>query len=443
MNTEEQTPPNDPKSELLALAAAVERPELLGQMSADLFFAHADAFRFLAEHRREIESCPETWMRWHKLFRVNHRVALLLQSTGDEMHSAWNGEYWLETLEELRAARAALRLRADLSEAADALSRGEPFDLGHISRELDNAARRRGAAAFVDLKSAVRDLVGQLEQEHSDPESRYGLRTGIAPVDELLLGLHPGRLYIVAARPARGKTAFASQAAWHVAASGSPVFFSSLEMTPADIGRRIVQQLSGGNLDMRGAGERDFAAVARATVEAARARVLFSTSPTLGQIEQEAAEAVRGHGAKLVVVDYLQRVQLPGIEAKRVDIVGEISTRLKDLALRLSVPVLACAQLSRAHESERRLPTLADLRESGSIEADADVVLALHGETEASTARVVNVDCLVLKNRHGPIDRIRLSFDRPSTRFSATPPVEPSDLPRTERRRATAPCPDP
>lgn len=241
-----------------------------------------------------------------------------------------------------------------------------------------------------------------------------GLPTGFPALDSLLGGLQPGELVVVAARPSVGKTALGTAIARN---AGVGVFFASLEQSRHELGDRLLSSEARVDGHSIRSGRPAPAAVARIT----QARVHLSAGVVMHvddgsrqncqRIAANARRLRRQHGIGLVVVDYLQLVDPDDRKAPRHEQVGSVSRRLKGLARELNVPVVAMAQLSRSADGER--PRLSHLRESGSIEADADVVMLMHREEH----RPDEVEVNVAKQRNGPTGCVTLRFRREFTRF--------------------------
>jgi len=244
------------------------------------------------------------------------------------------------------------------------------------------------------------------------------LRTPWLDLDAYLTGWHPGRMYVVGARPASGKSILGLQAAVGLAASGT-VLFSSLEMSRGDLMSRLIAQRAGVDLTSweRGAltaQEWERVAKIRAWTQRLPLHVDARPDQSVAQIVAKARTVARRTGnLRAVVVDYLGLIRTPADRRGRWEHVGDISRSLKLLAQKLDVPVIALAQLNRGsvEGGKQRDPNLADLRESGSIEQDADVVLLLQRRLTAEGGDSGILDVIVGKNRHGRVGKFGLTFD--------------------------------
>jgi len=243
-----------------------------------------------------------------------------------------------------------------------------------------------------------------------------GLKTGFADIDQLTSGLRPGQLIVIAARPGEGKTTLAGNIAEHVAVRlGEPALFFSLEMTERELLDRFVSSLSGIPLSTILQGDVSDPAFLPALESLRNALLLVDDTPALHvqQIRARALRAKRRHGLGLVVVDYLQLVRAKA--ERRHEEVATVSRALKALAKELACPVIALSQLNRASESRNdKRPTLADLRESGQIEQDADIVALIYRDEELFDGlRVVDL----AKQRSGPAGRAILAAQLERVRF--------------------------
>lgn len=240
---------------------------------------------------------------------------------------------------------------------------------------------------------------------------RYdGVQLGLSKVDETLGGLNAGNMCVVAARPGRGKTTLAFQAALNVAGSGRQVMFVSLEMSARELCERAICNLAGISLRQLRSGTHELAV--REQSDYLLSLPLDILTPT-----ERTLDIVRGEiqGAKecpaLVVIDYLQLIRVQGKFSGLYEKITYISQSIKVLARESGVPIIAVCQLNREAEKSDRAPKLSDLRDSGQIEQDADQVLLLSDDGKKDD--VTSLYCDVAKNRHGPTGKATLSFNRP------------------------------
>lgn len=318
-----------------------------------------------------------------------------------------------------------------------------------VEAEADLYKLAEGAAStqgFVEFATVMRGAVEQAEAAHSRGGKLVGLTSGLRSLDGKLGGLHRSDLLILAGRPSMGKTALATNIAFRAAKHGHPVGFFSLEMSAEQLGLRILSDVVGIPGDRIRRGDTNVSEIARirdAAAEIERSPLHTDATGGIGiaQLTARARRMKRLHGLDLIVVDYLQLVTTKAkAGSNRVGEVTEITSGLKALAKELNVPVLALSQLSRAVEQrDDKRPQLSDLRESGSIEQDADVVMFVYreayylGRNEPKEGTVEHRDwqdkmdlaqglaeVIIGKQRHGPIGTVRLAFDDATTRFTDT-----------------------
>ncbi len=302
---------------------------------------------------------------------------------------------------------------------------GEPRELSErAERLLFEVAHKEQAGDFRRLDEILHDEVDRLEKLSTGDMELTGTPSGFRDVDAITGGFQPGNLVIVAARPAMGKSAIVANIAEHVAVKRRvPVAFFSLEMSEVELAQRFIAcraRISGDKLRKGQVAHKDWPKVVRACNELEEAPLWFDDSSDLGLLDLR-AKARRLHaqtqdqgGLGLVIVDYLQLMRADDPRANRVEQVGQISRGLKILARELAVPVLAISQLSRAPEQRHPpKPMLSDLRESGSIEQDADVVAFLYRQDyyrDPDEEPDGLADVIIAKHRNGPIGAPQLVF---------------------------------
>lgn len=358
------------------------------------------------------------------------------------------------------------------AEATEQISDAEKqlFDLAELGQS------ESGAQSF---SRALRTAVENIESAYKDPDSLSGITTGLTQLNNQIGGLHPSDLIILAGRPAMGKTALATNIAFNAAkrwtddlvagqdmdrSKGSVVCFFSLEMSADQLAARILSDRA--NLHYQGPDpiqshamrqgkltEDQFQAIARASIELEDMPLFIDDTPalTIAALRTRARRLKRQHNLGLVVVDYLQLLRGSGkgtAGENRVQEISEITRGLKGLAKELHVPVIALSQLSRLVEQrENKRPMLSDLRESGSIEQDADMVMFVfreeyykekeqpseaeiekHAQWQAEMELLYGkAEVIIGKQRHGPVGTVKLAFKKEVTRF--TDLVEEDHLP--------------
>jgi replicative DNA helicase len=285
---------------------------------------------------------------------------------------------------------------------------------------------------YVALNTAVDTAINEIEAAKSRDGQMTGVPTGFADLDELTNGFHPGQLIIVAARPALGKSTLALDFCRAASIKNNlPSIFFSLEMGKSEIAMRLLsaeasvplQNMRKGTVD-----NRDWTTIASTRGRINDAPFYIDDSPnlTLVEIRAKCRRLKQKVGLQMVVIDYLQLMTSGKKVESRQQEVSEFSRALKLLAKELQVPVIALSQLNRGPEQRAdKKPAISDLRESGSLEQDADMVILLHRENafEKDNPRAGEADFIVAKHRNGPTATITVGFQGHLSRFADMPKV--------------------
>lgn len=296
---------------------------------------------------------------------------------------------------------------------------------------LFNVTEQTVSSTFKDIKTLIVEANDEIAEMANRKEIIMGVPSGFIDIDKLFCGFRGGDLIILAARPAVGKTSFAMNLAVNATKLGSTVALFSLEMSSIQITQRLLCAEARMNLSrLRGAqlSETDWGELIRVSAELSENDFYIDDSPSLSIVElrTKARRMMRNKQRGMIIVDYLQLMQpvIPHPNNRAVE-VAEISRGLKVLAKELNVPILALSQLSRSVETRGdKRPMLSDLRESGSIEQDADIVMFLDRSTTESEAESDKrpdwgtADLIVAKHRNGPTRDIKLSFIPEYTKFT-------------------------
>jgi replicative DNA helicase len=329
--------------------------------------------------------------------------------------------------------RALLR---DLIQTGNDIARSAYHPEGKPISELVDAAERevfaiaergkRRGSGFVRLREVLDDTVDRLDALHQAGGSITGLATGFTRFDEYTAGLQPGDLIIIAGRPSMGKTTLAINIAENAAlGEGKPVAVFSMEMSVEQLAFRMVSSL--GRVDqshLRNGrfSDEDWPRINGAIQQMAEAPVFIDDTPALTptEVRARARRLQREHGLSLIVVDYLQLMSVSGTKENRATEISEISRSLKALARELRLPIIALSQLNRSVEQRTdKKPVMSDLRESGAIEQDADLILFIYREEiyDKDTARKGVADISIAKQRNGPTGDFTLTFIGKFTKF--------------------------
>ena len=335
--------------------------------------------------------------------------------------SAANVKDYARIVHDKAVLRALIDASEEISENAYS-ARGEvKYILDDAEQKIFNLSRASDTKKFVSIKEALVEAFNQLDKVRTDPEAAAGIKTGYADLDRAIVGLTPGDMVVIGARPGMGKTSFAMNIATNVAKkTKKTVCIFSLEMTTAQLAARMLASealidsyaMRSGKIS---GSDYDHLAKAAADLSSCDIQIDDTASITVTQMK---AKLRRMKNLGLVIVDYLQLMQSDKKAENRVNEVGEVSRGLKLLAKELSVPVICCAQLSRPPKTnENARPGLSDLRESGQIEQDADIVMFLHGDYAKADAQSSEATLIISKNRHGSNGDVRLGWMGQYTKF--------------------------
>ena len=300
--------------------------------------------------------------------------------------------------------------------------------LGQAEADLFSVSDASLKQDLVSLESILAESFDRIEELHRNKGSLRGVATGYKDFDAKTAGLQKSDLLILAARPAMGKSTFVSNLAYNVASQQKKaVLFFSLEMSKDQLVDRMLADVSGVdafNIRTGNLSETDFGKLSDAMGEMAEAPIFIDDTPGMSVLEMRTKARREAHNQPLglIIIDYLQLMQGSGRNNSdnRVQEVSEISRGLKLIARELDVPVIALSQLSRSVESRHpQIPQLADLRESGSIEQDADLVTFLYREDyyNPETENQHITDLIIAKHRNGPTGKIQLFFHPERLRF--------------------------
>lgn len=315
-----------------------------------------------------------------------------------------------------------------------AMSYDETEDLERILDEAEkrifNISQKSIKQYFLPMKSALEEAFSRIDNLHKGEGALRGLSTGFVDLDNYLGGLQRADLIVLAARPSLGKTSLALNIASNIAINEkAPVGIFSLEMSNDQLVDRLIAAQAGVDLYRLRTGrlssdgdDNDFFRIQEAMGVLSEAPIFIddASSSTITQMRTMARKLQLEHGLSLIVVDYLQLMQGTSRSDNRVEIVSEISRALKSLARELNIPIVAISQLSRATEARPdQIPRLSDLRESGSIEQDADVVMFIYREdrVKRDVEKKNIAEIIIAKHRNGPCGKVNLYFHENQVSF--------------------------
>jgi replicative DNA helicase len=284
----------------------------------------------------------------------------------------------------------------------------------------------RNRAGFQNVKDILPQTIDRIDMLHQNPGAFTGVPTGYTELDRMTTGFQPGDLIIIAGRPSMGKTTLAVNIAENAAIEFKvPAAIFSMEMSAEQVTLRMISSLGRvhqSHLRTGTLSAEDWPRITSATEVLSTAPIYIDESPALTptEVRARARRLKREKGLGLIVIDYLQLMTVGGTTENRATEISEISRSLKALAKELSLPVIALSQLNRAVEQRvEKKPVMSDLRESGAIEQDADLILLIYREEvyEPNTTRKGIADIIIAKQRNGPIGEVHLTFLGEYTRF--------------------------
>lgn len=356
-------------------------------------------------------------------------VDYLLQLS-ESVPTTAHSQYYLKILNEKSLLRKLIKQSTDIIESAYGDVDNINDYIGDVEKNFLNVTRDRNAGEFKSVKSVIQNVTDRLILLQKSDGHISGVKTGYYDLDKLTSGFQKGDLIILAARPSVGKTAFALNIAYNVSLKADEaVAVFSLEMPAEQLIQRIIcaagslnaESLRSGSI-LRESNERYYAAAEKV----GKCNLYIDDTPGIrvGEIAAKCRRLKREHGIKMIIIDYLQLISGSGNSREsRQQEVSDISRQLKMIARELEVPVIALSQLSRSVEKrDNKRPVLSDLRESGAIEQDADIVAFIHREDyqdpkkEAETQGAT--DIIIAKHRNGALADIRLVFQKQYSKFS-------------------------
>lgn len=349
----------------------------------------------------------------------------------DSVATAANIDQYIKSVEESSLLRKLIEVSTNITTSAYTPEKSVNETIDDAERKILSVVKNRRSSEFRAIKDVLIQTQKNLEILSQAKSDVTGIATGWYDIDKLTTGLHGGQLIIIAARPAMGKTAFALNLATNVAlTSGQTVALFNLEMGAEQLANRMLSsqgQVEGNKIATGKLLNDDWKRINEAISQLSDAKLYMDDTAglTIGEIRSKCRRlASSDEGLGLVVIDYLQLItSSTNYGGNRQQEVSDISRSLKTMALELNIPVIALAQLSRAVDSrENKRPIISDLRESGSIEQDADIVAFLYRDDYYNKEKVTDSNTsisefIVAKHRNGPTKTIELLFKRDTSTF--------------------------
>ncbi|MCR4709516.1 MAG: replicative DNA helicase [Clostridiales bacterium] len=433
----ERIPPHNEEAEKSVLGAVMLNREVLfdvlEEVDADDFYnaAHKEIFNAIWELYKQnkavdVLTVSEELKKRGVLQMVGGR-AYVAQLTLD-VPSTINAVEYAKIVREKATIRKMVLASEDITDKGYQASMDAKDILDYAEKSIFSIAQRNQKSDYTDVQSVLLTNIQDIDEAAKNQGKVLGTPTGFKDLDDVLNGLQKSNLVIIAARPAMGKTAFALNIAQQSAVSGgSSVLIFSLEMSKEQLGQRLLSsqsrvemtKLQRGNLD-----KKDWERVNLALDEMQNAKIHIDDTPGISMVEirNKCRRLKADKGLDLILIDYLQLMSSPERSDNRVGEISAISRNLKLLAREMDCPVVALSQLSRAPEQRPdHHPNLADLRESGSIEQDADVVMFLYRDdyyNKENSEKPGVCEINIAKNRSGPTKTIELTWVSRYTKFS-------------------------
>ena len=356
--------------------------------------------------------------------------AAYLTELSNFVPAASHAKAYAEIIEKASVRRRLIKAGSEIAKKAYEEDSDVDSLIGAAEKDLFEVSDKIIKSDYVAMNDLLADAFDRIEELHKNKGALRGLKTGFRDLDKKTAGFQKGDLVIIGARPAMGKTTFAQNLAYNIASiNNKGVLFFSMEMAANEIIDRMISDVSGvDNWKMRtgNLSDEEFQKIGDAMAEMDEMPIFIddTSSMTIVELRNKARRAMHDHDIGIVIVDYLQLIQgTDRYKGQRVQEVTEISRGLKILARELEIPVIALAQLSRSVTGrDDPRPVLSDLRESGSIEQDADLVMFLHRpdyyrQNDDNYEETHITELLVAKHRHGAVGKIELYFHPELLRF--------------------------
>jgi replicative DNA helicase len=349
-----------------------------------------------------------------------------LTSLANAVPTAANVEHYAKIVEEKSILRSIITVCTQIVGMGYEAAEEVDSILDEAEKQIFQITQKRNVKGYVSLRSILIDTFERIEQLYESKGGVTGLPSGFSDFDRMTAGLQPSDLIILAARPSMGKTTFALNIASHAAVEIKiPVIMFSLEMSKEQLAIKLLCSEAGVDNQRIRTGtllDTDWPKLSHALGKLSDSMMFIDDAPgvTVMDIRAKARRIKAEHGLGLIVIDYLQLMQGRAKTENRQQEVSEISRSLKSLARELHVPIIALSQLSRAVEQRTdKRPGLADLRESGSLEQDADIVMFLYREDyyNPETDRKGITDLIIAKQRNGPVGNVGLFFKKETGQF--------------------------
>ncbi len=447
------TPPHDPSAERGVLGAMLTNPETIPSV---LEYLNEEDF-YIEEHRKLFSILVKIWqehgtnwddillMDYIKKYRLEDKInEEFLLRLAEEACSEETLETACKVIKEKSGLRSILEVSLELIKDVKELQDFEVI-IEKAQSKIFEISEKTTITHYYHIKDVAKTVIEMIDKFRETERIVTGLSTGFSELDLMTTGFHDSDFIVVAARPGMGKTAFMLSIVQHIAlVEKVPVAIFSLEMSKEQLVMRMLSSMAEIPLQKLRSGyitDEEREKLLSAALELSKAEIYIDDTPALTttELRVKSRKLKKEKGVKFIAVDYLQMLKVPVRKQSRQEEVAEISRNLKALAKELSIPVMALAQLSR--EVERRgdkRPQLADLRESGQIEQDADLILFLHRpeyyKKNPSPEEKGVAEIIIAKQRQGPQGIIKVAFIKEFAKFAqfATPVETKKEEPEEE-----------
>ena len=429
-----KVPPHNLDAELATLGAVLLDPEALGRI---ISMVRPEDF-YKPSHQKILQSILDLWERSEPIDLLTLTGELkskkILDSVGgpatiSHLTSAVpisaNVEYYARIVKEQSIRRRLLRIASLMSQEAYDESKDGRTIVEDAERRIFEITDDQEAVSYKAVKELVIPAMDNIERMHKSKGEYTGIASGFYELDSMLSGFQNSELIIIGARPSMGKTAFALSAAINIAiVQQIPTGFFTLEMSDQQLMQRIlssVARVGGQTLRSGFLRAADFKSLVDAASTIYESPLYIADTPNMKLLDlrAQARRMKAQHDVRIIFIDYLTLVGAENKDIPRHEQIAEISRSLKSLARELKIPVVALSQVTR--DTEGRVPTLANIRESGSIEQDADVVIFLHrergNEREGEMPDVIDTQLVLAKQRNGPVGTVPIAFQPKFARF--------------------------
>lgn len=434
--TLEQLPPQDLDAEKSCIASILlnsdARLKIIGILQPEDFYLENHRVIFTVIIDLDRKNIPIDLITLKQQLKDTNRFEkiggdVFLVDLYQTVSTSANAEYYAKRIKELSLRRKLIDVSNDVIQKCFDTSRETNELMDEVERDIFKITEKRITSDFRSIEDIIQETLLNINMMYEEKRPITGITTGFDDLDEILSGLHDAELIIIASRPAMGKTSLALNIANNIVLRAKkPALFYSLEMPSIQLGQRLLcieamidsQRVRTGHISAE-----ELKMLIEASERLSKSPLFIDDTPSLNIFELRAKARRMAQKNKLgvIIIDYLQLLTTPSNQRmERYLQIGEMTRALKMLAGELSVPVIALSQLSRAVESRAdQRPLLSDLRESGSIEQDADLVLFLYREEKVKkdTEKKGISDIIIAKHRNGPIGEVELKFWEKYTRF--------------------------